>query len=171
MRFGPILALAVLLAGSIAHADDATKSAKIARIVEAQGLQQMFQAQMDQGLVTAREVGREVVRRMAQEAGMSQADAAAKLEPVFQRYLERCATMFTAKELVDLWTDAYGRDLSERELDQILAYYRSPVGRKDVAASRSAMGGFTQAVNAIGKQRFDASLGQLIADLKTAMQK
>lgn len=165
------LLLAALLTCTNAFADAASRREKIAAIIEAQGLQQMFQQQLDQGLDSAGEIGRNVVQKIAQETGVSEADAKTRLEPIFRRYMERCASMFSAAELVDLWGRKYGQNLSEPELEQILRYYRSPVGKKDVAASQEAMVAFSQSMSTIGQQRLNDSLGQLMRELKEVAQK
>jgi hypothetical protein len=165
------LILAALLACTSAAADETARREKVAAIVEAQGLHQMFQQQLDQGLASAGELGRGIVRKIAQETGMSDAEAKSKLEPIFRRYMERCATMFTARELVDIWARTYGRDLSEPELDQVLAYYKSAIGKKDVASSKKSMSAFSQTMNSLGQERLNESLGQLMRDLKEVARK
>lgn len=37
-------------------------------------------------------------------------------------------------ESIDIWVRHYGEHVTEAELNQIVAYYRSPVGQKDVVA-------------------------------------
>lgn len=172
MRMRATFALAALVVGAASFAaGPAAKDQKIAQIIEAQGLHEMFQAQLDQNMASARQVGQNLVRKMAQEAAMSDAEAAAKLEPVFRRYMERCATMFSARELVEIWAEGYGRGLSDSDLDQILAFYKSPAGKKDVAATQAGMTAFAQKMNALGQARLGESVDQLMRDLKAAMRK
>jgi hypothetical protein len=71
-----------------------------------------------------------------------------------------------ADDLVALWSRLYGRDLSNDDLDQILAYYTSSVGRKDVAASHSAMAEFAATTGAEAQRRIRAAAEQLTTDLK-----
>ena len=163
-------AIAVAILWSLhAQADEAARQAKIAQIIEAQGLQQMFQQQLDQSKAAAADIGKNLYRKMLAESGITEGQENPELEKVFAKYMERCATMFSAKELVATWSSFYGKDLSEADLTKILAYYKSPVGRKDVLASQSAMAGFSQAMAVEGEKRMSASIGQLMADLKTAM--
>jgi hypothetical protein len=44
------------------------------------------------------------------------------------------------EEAVRAWGRLYSENVTETDLDAILAYYRSPAGQKDVSASRSALG-------------------------------
>lgn len=164
-----LLVLALLLS-TFAQADEASKRAKIAQIVEAQGLQQMFQQQLDQYKVISADLGKNLYRKMLAESGVPEGQEIPKLERVFTKYLEGTATMFSAQELVASWSSFYGKDLSESDLDQILAYYQSAVGKKEVRASQLAMVGFSQAMAIDSQERLNASIGQLMADLKAAME-
>ena len=168
MKTLSVFVIGLLFLGG-AVADEATRREKITRIVEAQGLDQMFQQQLDQGKASASDIGISIVQKMLAETGAPQGQANPRLEQVFQRYMERCAAMFSAKELVDMWSRFYGKDLTESELDQILAYYQSPVGKKDVFASQAAMAGFSKTMNTQGQERLEASISQLMADLKAVL--
>src|SRR3954468_24680236 len=44
------------------------------------------------------------------------------------------------EEAARAWGRFYSQNVSEGDLDAILAYYRSPAGQKDVSASRAALG-------------------------------
>ena len=49
-----------------------------------------------------------------------------------------------AKEIVEVWAKAYGSRFNDKELDGLLAYYKSPLGQKDVKASQAALPELTQ---------------------------
>jgi hypothetical protein len=164
------LLIALFFCGT-AVADEASRREKIAKIVEAQGLHQMFQQQLDQGKASAADIGKSIVEKMLAESGAAPVQKSPKLEQIFLRYMERCAAMFSATELVDTWSRYYGKDLTEGELDQVLAYYQSAVGKKDVLASQAAMIGFGKTMSDEGQIRLNASISQLMADLKGALKK
>ncbi|MDR2208509.1 MAG: DUF2059 domain-containing protein [Azoarcus sp.] len=166
-----ILVFFALVLSTHVHADEASRQAKIAQIVEAQGLHQMLQEQLDQSKALAAEIGRDTFRKMLLEIGIAEGEETKALEQVLVEFNERCAVMFSAKELVAMWSAFYGKDLSEADLDKILAYYKSPTGKKDVRAAQIAMVEFSKAMNAEGQKRLNESIEQLISDLKTAIAK
>ena len=85
-------------------------------------------------------------------------------DPIFYRDL------FATSEIPTETRAARNRSrYSNAELDQILAYYQSPVGKKDVRTSQIAMAQFSQAVNAQGQARVNASIGQLMTELKSVL--
>jgi hypothetical protein len=164
-----LLAIALVLSVQVT-ADESVRQAKIAKVLEAQGLLQMFQQQIEQSKSQASDAGKDIYRTILREGGIEEGQENPKLEQVFTQYIERCSTMFTADEFVEIWSRFYGNDLSEAELDELLAFYTSPVGKKDVAASQAAMIGFSQVVGTESQKRVNNSIGQLIADLKAATE-
>ena len=164
-----LLAIALVISVHV-NANESARQAKISKIMEAQGLQQMFQQQLDQSKAQASDLGKNLYRKLLADSGIADGQENPKLERVFTQYIERCSTMFTAKEFVETWSRFYGSNLSEADLEKILAYYKSSAGKKDVAASQAAMVGFSQVIGAETQKRMNDSVGLLIADLKAAME-
>ncbi len=100
------------------------------------------------------------------------ADAGGQVNPkqkaAFERYLAGVSTLFTAKEITDAWRAAYGKDLSEQELQEVLRYYQSPVGRKDVAASKRAMTTYTTWMTQTSQARSAPLLRTLVQEMQAA---
>ena len=165
------LLLAIALVLSVhANADESARQAKIAKVLEAQGVLQMFQQQIESSKSQASDIGENIYRQILIENGIKKGQENPKIEQVLTQYTERCSTLFTAEELTGIWSRFYGNDLSEKELDKILAYYKSPVGKKDVAASQAALSGFMQVLSAERQTRINASIRQFISDLKAATE-
>ncbi len=165
------LCLAAAFACTPALANEAQRQETIARIVEAQGLQDMFQQQIDVSRASAVEMGQRTFKKILLEAGVPEGKEDPRLAEIFGRYVERCATMFTAKELVSTWAGAYGKGLSDSELKQILAYYRSPLGKKDVQASQVAMASFAKTMLVESEKRVNDSVVQLMSEIKVVVGK
>jgi hypothetical protein len=162
--------LAVALAISThVYADESARQAKISKIIEAQGLQQMLQQQLDQSKAQAGDLGKDLYRKLLSEREIAEGQENPKMRQIFTRYVERSADMFSAKELVETWSRFYGKNLSDAELEKILAYYKSPVGKKDVAAAQAAMVGFSQVVGDETAKRAKEHLRQMIADINAVI--
>lgn len=113
------------------------KADLVAALLKAQNVEPAFTEQVAQARRTARTVGEQSLAPLMTEPGVSQAgrEAAGR---AWERYLAQADALFDVKELTAEWTRAYSRDLSVAELREILAFYQSPVGQKDVAASSAA---------------------------------
>ncbi|MDB5971028.1 MAG: hypothetical protein JWQ90_3478 [Hydrocarboniphaga sp.] len=76
--------------------------------------------------------------------------------------------MFAADEYLATWVSLYGKSLSEEDLEQILQYYKSSIGQKDVAASQVATQAFTAWAVQQSRERSSALLSQLMSELRAA---
>jgi len=154
-----------------ANAEESGRLAKIAKIVEAQGLHLTFQQQLDHSSAAACSIGTNIYRKMLADKGITQDQGNPRLSGILAQYLERCGAMFSTKELVDMWSSFYGPDLTDSDLNRILAYYKSSAGKKDAKASRLAMARFSQVMTIEAEKRMNASIHQLTRDLLDALAK
>ena len=88
----------------------------------------------------------------------------------FERLVSRSSSVFSAQEFVDSWSAEYGKELSTAELTEILRYYESPTGKKDVSASKAAMARFSRWATQEGHARTTSLISDFAAELKAARQ-
>ncbi len=132
-----IIIAAVLLALSFTSIA-ADRSSKIKALMEAQGLLQMW----DQQMATQRQQSRQQAQQILNQAISSLSPPPtfeARFRDAFDEYMNSLQTPWTPQDLVDVWAQKYGARFTDDELDGLLAYYTSPLGRKDVAAAQAAM--------------------------------
>ena len=82
---------------------------------------------------------------MIQLAWADASSKAAKIAELMQltgarQFLHEVDGKADQEEAARAWGRFYSKNVSEGDLDAILAYYRSPAGQKDVSASRAALG-------------------------------
>ena len=122
-----------------ARGDEATKTAKIAELVQLQGLAKM----MEQSKAAGREAAAQMVRSMSDKMFAQfpkiPPEKRAAIEAASQQFLGEVENSFDQDDAVRAWGRFYSDGLTEQELDTIVAYYRSPVGQKDIHASQAAL--------------------------------
>lgn len=166
-----VVLLIALTLSMHARADEKNRSEIIGRIVAAQHLQQMFEQQQQQSKATSEEFGKSLFQNMLTDLGVPENKASPSLRKAFSDYMARCSSMFSVEELVTTWSSLYGKDMSEDELSQALAYYESPVGRKDVNASQVALIEFSKVMATEGQKRMQKSVSKFVDDIKAATKK
>jgi hypothetical protein len=55
------------------------------------------------------------------------------------RYVEAMESKRTAKDIVAMWSDVYGSHFTTEELEQLLAFYSSPLAQRETVVGREAM--------------------------------
>ena len=160
--------LLMILLTMQAHADEKNRNAIIGRIIAAQQLPQIFEQQQQQSKASYEELGKSIFQKMITDLGTPDQKINPRFYKAFSDYMDRCSTLLSVEEQIAMWTSLYGKDMSEDELKQALAYYESPIGKKDVQASQVAMIGFSQMVTTEFQKRNEQSLSKLIADIRAA---
>ena len=165
MKFVLSLILFALTFGT-ALADDAARNQKIAEIVKAQGVYQQFDDLIQQSKASTNKFLEESYARILDDLDVPNARNNPKFVAAFRRFSDKATNLWTADDLLAVWTRNYGRNLSDSELDQILAYYKSPLGRKDIAAQQSALVGLSRALTSETKERLEPHIKALTNELK-----
>lgn len=133
-----ILAVMLLCAVcSLSRAAD--RSEKIHELMELQGLVKMFDQQLQSGRENTRNTANMMLEKMLASLNPPE-EFQGKFRQAAAEFVEAAQAPWTAQEIVEVWSKYYGAKFSDEELDQLLAYYRSPLGQKDVAASHAALG-------------------------------
>jgi len=160
------VALACSFVPPIAKAQDA-RASLVQRIAVAQGLTEMFEQQLSQQREATQAYVKKVYEQIiAQAGGTPNPRELAALE----RFVARCAELFSAREVVAAWVSHYGQDLSIQDLQEILRYYESPTGRKDARATKAAFPAFSAWMAQQGEARSTALISDFIAELRAARQ-
>lgn len=157
-----IAAISIFIAS---HAFADSKTQKIEALLRAQGLvdtwaQQLKSsreynnviAQQIMGKVTANLTPNEEFRKRFNEAG--------------EQFLNNVVTPWTAEDMVAVWGDYYGPEFTESELDQLIAFYSSPLAQKEIQVGRGALEKFTLHFQNANKPIVDKATNQYLQDLQ-----
>lgn len=156
-----ILAASIACAASSAAAQD-TRAELVRAIVEAQGLAASFDLQLEE----QRKAVDGYAHKLFESAISSGKQPTPAQKAALERFTSRAASMMTGREVADAWLSLYGQDLSDEDLRGILSYYQSPIGRKDVAATRAAVPAMTRWMAEQGQKRIQPLLAELLNELE-----
>lgn len=162
-----IIAVIVVALCSSARASD--RIAKIKALMDAQGLVQLFDE--------ARERSRQRCQEQSQEM-MDQMLAGLNASPEVQKQIREAANDFikaaqatwTSQDIVDEWAKVYGAQFSDEELDQLLAYYTSPLGKKDTLVTRTSLPELSKHFAELSKPIVEQATKGYVARLKEIVQ-
>jgi hypothetical protein len=136
-----VLSVGILYAGHLfaAPGEEDSRTSKIAELVQLQGLTRMMEQTKAAGRETATRMVRSMTDKMFVQFPNIPAGKRAAVEAASKQFLSEVDRSFDQGDAVRAWGRFYSEGLTEQELDAIIAYYRSPVGQKDVRASQAAL--------------------------------
>lgn len=91
----------------------------------------------------------------------------ARFTEASDEFISAMHSPWTAREIVQTWSELYASQFTDSELDQLLAYYTSPLAQKEVAASRRALVQFTQQYQEKYKPIAEAATAKYIQRLRS----
>lgn len=140
MRKAALIGFLMVSLGAVASE---SRDAKVYQLLEAQGIQATFDEQMR----VREEHSKRSVQIMVDETVKR-----LKPTPVFKKKFNAAAEdlfaalqpPWTANEVTTIWASIYGSKFTDEELDQLLAFYTSPVAQKETVAGRASLAEFSQ---------------------------
>lgn len=140
---GKLAAIILMTFALGAQATEEERSAKVIKLLETQGMQATFDDQMRV---------REEYRKRSVQVMVDETLKRLKPNAVFRKkfnvaameLFEALQPPWSSQEVVDIWAGIYGSKFSDEELDQLLAFYSSPVAQKEVYAGRESLMEFSQ---------------------------
>jgi hypothetical protein len=155
--FGLLLSCTAVCAGD--------REAKIKTLMEAQGLLATFEQQLEMG----RKLNQEQAQRMMKQL-MSQLNPSPEFQERFKnsfdKFIKAVETPWGADVIVEVWGNYFGEKFTDEELDQLIAFYTSELGQKEVLASRESLVQFSHHFAEAGKPIADKAVQAYIKDLQ-----
>ena len=123
-----------------ANAD--TKSEKVAELVEAQGLLDQWAAQIERNQESYRVQEQTIVDQTLSRLNPNE-EFRQRFSSAIREFKEATAAPYwTAEYMVEIYSSFYGPHFSEAEVDELIAFYSSNLGQKDVRSTRMAAAEF-----------------------------
>jgi uncharacterized protein len=148
-----VLAAALLFSGAVAHADDASKHAKVKQLFELTSMQN----RVDQIRVSALAQARSFAAQQFASTGVSAQQDNQGVAAFYDQLNALVASNYNWTKLEPAYEEIYANLYSEDELDGILAFYKSPVGQAFLSKSPEA----TRQILQLSKQQFDTLTPQI----------
>lgn len=143
---------------------DLSRDERISRLLDAQGLRQSFDRQLAESSEGLQMTGKRVAEHRLASLGITPNPA---IDAAFARFTARASQLFTTDELLNIWSQAVGTtDLTNDELDAMIAYYASPIGQRDVLAQRQATAAIAAWMSEQAPTRQSTVLQVFVAELE-----
>lgn len=134
------LIISLILLASNAYAGT---QEKVAALMKAQGLDEILESQFvtmqAEGIKQADQMVKQTISEFALPKEFEE-----KMAVATKKYVQAIHSSISTKEIVSIWSQAYGSKFTSNELDALLKYYNSPLGKKDVAVTKQAFPAFTE---------------------------
>jgi hypothetical protein len=156
-----------LLFSNVCVADESTKEQKLVELMKLNGLYELLENQMDVGKKQAEDVGAKMMEEFRANLPGLGGSYWDQMNSAYQKFIQTCASpAWTIDEAVKKYADLYGQNITEDELDQILVFYKSPIGQKDILASQRAVPLWTEYLGSKNMDLLQENYKTFVQELK-----
>lgn len=139
MRTKALIAFCIMMLSASAVADEVSKTAKLKELMELQKLTEVVEERRARSREQVKEMAPQMSKAFQIQApNASQADLA-EADAAYATFVDGIDAAWSTEDVIHDWGRLYGEHVTEDELDQIIAFYRSPVGMKNALATHNAM--------------------------------
>ncbi|MFY1017593.1 DUF2059 domain-containing protein [Ectopseudomonas khazarica] len=157
-----VAALSIFVA-SQAFAD--TKTQKIEELLRAQGLVDTWTQQLERGKEYNKQVAKQIMGQMTTKLAPNE-NFQKRFDAASDKFIESIASPWTADDMVAVWAKFYGPGFTEAELDQLIAFYSSPLAQKEIQVGRAALEKFTLHFQQLNQPLIEKATNQYMQDLQ-----
>jgi hypothetical protein len=140
-----------------------TRASIIRQIVEVQGVSKMFEEQYVQQRDAMTAQAKQMYSQIVASDGGKESEES---KQIFIRFMTKTSEIISVSEMTNRWISYYGTQLSDKDLKDILAYYKTKTGKKDVAATQAAMTPFTAWFLQESQKRGDRLMAEFIREME-----
>ena len=142
-----------------------SKSEKLKNLMEAQGLLSMFEQQLAMGEEQSKVYGQQMLDQFMAQMNPNE-EFQKRFSDAFNNFILKISTPWGAEEIVAVWGDYYGKYFTDKELEELYVFYTSELGKKEVAANKSALTEFSVHFQKLGEPIFQKATQRYIEELK-----
>ena len=160
-----LIAAGLIMSGTFAHAESPTKKAKLAELFKLTGFYESLEQQKRECQQQAEAMKPQIMQQFRKTFPENDERFWHRFDAAFDRFEKSSQPAWTTQEAVDYYANLYGAHVTEDELDQILAFYRSLVGKKDIEASQAAAPEWRAFLREKSQRVFEKNYQLLLNDL------
>jgi len=126
---------------SMVVADEVTKHQKLVNLMLLLGVNEVFKEDHHLCIEQAEAYSPQVLHREQADyfGGITPSDSKwADIVATYEAYVSELCSAIDEQQFIELYATSYGKYVTEKELDTILQFFRSPIGKKDIQATKMA---------------------------------
>lgn len=158
-----LFALIFVCWSGLSNADARTE--KVRELMDAQGMLDMWTQKIDLSKQQNAKYGQQMLDQMFSQMNPDE-KFKGRFKAAFNKFMSSLEDRWTPAEMVDVWAKYYGAGFTDAELDQLVSFYTSPLGQKDVRVSKEASISFSKYFQDAMQPIMESATAQYIKDLK-----
>lgn len=164
-----LMIVMIFMPFSTVWADEKSKAAKLQELMELSGMMQIMAEARAKNRTQALQAKETLRKQLRTDFLKDDPEIWDFFDTEYQKFVDSMAPEWTAEEAVQKYVDLYGAKMTEKEIDIVLEFSRSPVGKKYTAVSDEVAPVWFDYLYKESEAQFHEGLQTFVSSLKTFM--
>ena len=125
--------------------------------------------QIEAGKNYNQKLGKDMMAKLMSSQNLSE-EYMDSVQIAFDEFIENAVSFKSAEDMVEIWSEIYAPNFTGDELDLLIAFYTSPIGKKEVKVSQETSAKFTSKLQEEGRGAMEKATNKYISDLQSIIK-
>lgn len=139
---------------------------KVRRLMDVADVTRTYQRHTRLSMQVSQKYAHEMVKQYVDETKLTP-ELRQKHEKAVQDYVRKVQSAISAEDMIDAWKRLFGAQFTDAELDQMIRYYSSPLGQKELRVKEDATQRLTNAFHEKSRPVIEQALHDYIVAMQT----
>jgi hypothetical protein len=166
-----VLIIVLCIASKSAYGDQNTKASKLNELMELSGMVKIMEQARNRNKMQALQYKQQVMKQFEQKFRIKDPEVWKYFENEYQKFIDSLEPKWSSEDAVQKYVDLYGSRMTEEEIDKILEFEKSKVGKKSTAVSQEIVPLWIDYLTKENDAQFSEGLQNFAANLQTFIAK
>ncbi|MCP3872729.1 MAG: hypothetical protein GY699_06180 [Desulfobacteraceae bacterium] len=152
---------------TVVSADEKSKSAKLNELMELSGMVKIMEQARNKNKTQALQYKQGFMKQLRTSFQTNDPEVWEYFEIEYQKFIDSLEPKWTVEEAVQKYIDLYGARMTEEEIDVVLKFNKSAIGRKSTSVSNKVAPIWFDYLSKGSDSQFSEGLKKFVANLKT----
>ncbi|GBC62109.1 hypothetical protein DENIS_3072 [Desulfonema ishimotonii] len=157
----------LIIVSTSVFGDQNSKAAKLNELMELSGMVKIMEKARNKNKVQALQYKQQVMKQFEQNFNIDDPKVWKYFESEYQKFIASLEPKWSSEEAVQKYADLYGSRMTEEEIDKVLEFEKSEVGKKSTAVSNEVVPLWLDYLTKESDAQFSEGLQKFAANLKS----
>ncbi len=162
--------ISIIICGNSVFADEISKKQKLVELMKLSGMTEIIEQARGKNKTLAAQYKEQTMEQISQGFEITDQKIWDKFEAEYQEFIDKLEPKWTVEEAVEEYTKLYGERMTEEEIDIVLEFSRSEVGKKSTKVSKEIAPIWYDYLAKDSEKEFGEATQEYISNLKIIIE-
>jgi len=165
-----LCSISIIICYNSVFADKISKKEKLVELMKLSGMTEIIEQARGKNKAMAAQYKAQMMEQISQGVKITDQTVWDKIEAEYQKFIEKLEPKWTVEDAVEEYTNLYGERMTEEEIDIVLNFSKSEVGKKSTKVSKEIAPIWYDYLAKDSEKQFGEATQDYINNLKTIIE-